>query len=67
MNKKDRKIQQEQRDINLKKQIRVKITKTDSLFERAKKLKIATDLPAINRRQRRIDLSKAVNTALKYL
>ena len=41
------------------------ITKTDSLNERAKKLKIATDMPTINRTIRRHDLKVAIREESK--
>ena len=62
MKKADRKIIQDQNDSVIRQARGGKqpIAKTDSLFERARKLGLATDLPAINRAQRRRDLRVAI-------
>lgn len=65
MHKSDRKEVQDQKDAAIR-QARGDnhpITKMDSLFERAKKLGLATDLPSPNRSQRRADLKAAVKEA----
>jgi hypothetical protein len=57
-----RKATQEKRDaaIQTQRDGRMPLVKTDSLNERARKLGIAVDMPAINRLHRRKDLKMAV-------
>ena len=66
MNKAIRKELQLKRETMLrtKRQKQTFITKQDTLNERAKKLHIATDMPAINRQRRREDLKVAVRKEL---
>lgn len=62
MNKADRKSLQDKGDAEIRNK-RVgfdPILKTDSLFERARKMGIATDLPGVNRSQRRRELKETM-------
>ena len=65
MHKSDKKDMQDRGDNELRKQKRVFITKHDSLHERARKLGFATDLPGINRAERRRSLKTAIHTEAK--
>lgn len=62
-----RKAIQEKRDAVIRKQRdgKMPLVKTDSLNERARKLGIATDMPAISRVVRRHDLKAAVQEESK--
>jgi len=64
-----RKDQQNARDAAIRKEREGKtfLIKGDSLFQRAKKLKIATDLWNMNRDQRRREIKKAVTESRKSL
>jgi len=57
-----RKAIQDKRDAVIRKQRdgKMPLIKTDSLNERARKLGIVTDMPAVNRLHRRKDLKMAV-------
>ena len=62
MRKADRKAMQDKGDAEIRRGREGKplILKRDSLNERARKLEIATDMPSINREQRRRSLREAV-------
>jgi hypothetical protein len=64
MKREDRKELQAKGDEAIRKQRGNKkpIIKTDSLNDRARKIGIATDMPALNREARRRDLKVAVRT-----
>jgi hypothetical protein len=62
MKKQDRKEMQDRGDAAISKarKGKVRILKTDSLNQRARKLGIATDMPMVSREYRRRDLKTAV-------
>lgn len=56
---------QREDELRAKRNGRLPITKHDSLNDRARKLGIAMDIPAVNRNQRRTDLKKAIKEESK--
>ena len=69
MKRDERKAMQDAKDAEIRKSRKGQsyIVKGDSLNTRARKLGLATDMPLINRQQRRMELRKAIPVEFRKL